>query len=261
MGNRVNARGEAATARVLGNGVDGLGGIGAAYVWAIICCGGVAVAHACYVTATAGIDSGWLIFAGLTLCSAWLTLRMPAVPVSFSISDTFTCATAILFGPDAATTLVVIDALAISARLPTIRVAPRRLLFNVTGPALAMAGAARLFFLLAQARPLVTDPGSITQHVWALLAFAGAYFLLNTGVVARAVAFERRERFLRIWLEHFAPLWLTYFGGATTAGLSSLLGYSTHLNLPVLVLLAPVPLPSTRRSAPAWDERAITSRI
>ncbi len=223
------------------NPSEGFTRTGRLYVWAVIASGTVAVTHAVYVGVIVGWGAAWWLFAGLTVCAAWLTLRMSAVPVSFSIADTFTSATAILFGPDAATVVVVLDAAVISARLSTIRSAPRRLLFNMTGPSLAMAVSARLFFAMAQTGPLVGAPGRITEHVYALLAFAAAYFVFNTALVARAVAFERQERFARVWLEHFAPLWLTYFGGATTGGLIILLAYSTHLNLPVLVLLAPLP--------------------
>lgn len=40
----------------------------------------------------------WLILVGLTLLAALVTLRIPTVPVSFSISDTFTITGTLLFG-------------------------------------------------------------------------------------------------------------------------------------------------------------------
>jgi len=68
------------------------------------------------------------------------SLRMRHVPISFSISDTFTIAAALLFGPAAGTVVVVIDALVMSLRIArggasgmTVRV-----VFNAASTALAM---------------------------------------------------------------------------------------------------------------------------
>src|SRR5262249_54515561 len=59
----------------------------------------------------------WFVLLGLTIMTGWSTLRMRDVPISFSISDTFTIAAALLFGPAAGTIIVVVDALVISLRI------------------------------------------------------------------------------------------------------------------------------------------------
>src|SRR5256885_15668685 len=88
---------------------------------------------------------GWFILAVFTFSSGAATLRMPAVPVSFSISDTFTITAALLFGPAAGAILVALDSLAISMRLRPEHRSWSRVLFNATAPALAMWVAANTF--------------------------------------------------------------------------------------------------------------------
>ena len=43
----------------------------------------------------------WLVLIGLTIASGFAMLRIPAMPISFSISDTFNIAASLLFGPSA----------------------------------------------------------------------------------------------------------------------------------------------------------------
>ena len=49
--------------------------------------------------------------AGLTFLSGWLSVKLPTVSASISISETFVFAGTLLFGPSAGTVLVVLDAL------------------------------------------------------------------------------------------------------------------------------------------------------
>ena len=63
------------------------------------------------------VGSGWFVLVGLTMATAWSTLRMRNVQVSFSISDTFPIAGALLFGPAAGTVLVMLEALVASLRV------------------------------------------------------------------------------------------------------------------------------------------------
>ena len=184
----------------------------------------------------------WLMLVVLTAVSGWATLRLRAIPASFSISDTFTIAAALLFGPAAGAVTVAVDALVMSLRLaaggrqPT----PVRVLFNVTVPALTMWMAAQMFFASADVGPLAHAPGTIRRVLAPLGLFALLYFVLNTGLVATAVALERRANVVSIWRDHFAPLWLTYFGGASLAAVFVLMAVAQVIDLSALMLVLPL---------------------
>ena len=184
----------------------------------------------------------WLMLLALTAVSGWATLRLRAIPASFSISDTFTIAAALLFGPAAGAVTVAVDALVMSLRLATggRQPAPVRVLFNVTVPALTMWIAAQLFFVSADVGPLAHAPGTIRGVLVPLGLFALLYFVLNTGLVATAVALERRASAVSIWRKHFAPLWLTYFGGASLAGVFVLMAVAQVIDLSALMLVLPL---------------------
>ena len=206
-----------------------------------------AVAAGAYVLANAvgavirsTVDSTFFVLAGLTLATGWARLRMREVPVSFSISDTFTIAGALLYGPAAGAVLVTLDAMVMSLRLTRSSAFPVRVLFNATSTALAMWLAAQLFFVTSGTGPLASQPGTIREVIGPLLLFATAYFILNTGLVATAVAYERHAGVTAIWRQYFSALWLTYFGGAAIAGVLVLMTVARVVDVTTLSLILPL---------------------
>jgi PAS domain S-box-containing protein len=184
--------------------------------------------------------STWYVLVVLTIATGWAMFRMPAVPVSFSISDTFTITAALLFGPAAGAVLVGVDGLIISFGLMRRYRTATRILFNITAPALAMWVSARLFFFLAGTAPLAAEPATIRLVVVPLGVFVALYFLLNTGLVALAVAGEQHASVRKVWREHFFPLWLAYFGGASIASLLVLLMAARVAGLEAITLVLPL---------------------
>ena len=183
-----------------------------AFLAAVILAGSFVLAWSLMDLSVQPIAPQWLMLVALTGVSGWATLRLRAIPASFSISDTFTIAAALLFGPAAGAVTVAADALVMSMRLATggRQPAPVRVLFNVTVPALTMWIAAQVFFTSAGVGPLAHAPVTIRRVLAPLGLFALLYFVLNTGLVATAVALERRANVVSIWRDDFAPLWLTY---------------------------------------------------
>jgi putative nucleotidyltransferase with HDIG domain len=210
----------------------------------IVVAGVAVVGVSVFQLANAPLDVRWFVLAGLTVLSGSATLRLPGTAVSFSISDSFTMAAALLFGPAAGTVTVAIDGLVISRRLARRPIPARRVFYNATAPPLAMWCAAQVFLWLAGTGTDGVARGEITfvQFIGPLIIFASVFFILNTGLVAVAIAFEQRVSPLQFWREHFCGLWLTYYGGAAVAAQLIVLVQQGHDGLFVLLLLAPIPL-------------------
>src|SRR5262245_24889479 len=88
-----------------------------AYLAFVIAIGVVVFATSAAELAAAPFAPMWLVFALLTLVTGWATVRMPGFPISVSLSDTFTMAAALLFGPAAGAVLAGADALVMSLGL------------------------------------------------------------------------------------------------------------------------------------------------
>jgi hypothetical protein len=96
----------------------------------VITLGALAVGHALWLTTTSPPDGRWLVLCVLTLTGAIATLRMRATRISFSISDTFTFAALLLFGPAPATITASLEAMTISCLLSREQRRPSRVAFG-----------------------------------------------------------------------------------------------------------------------------------
>ncbi len=212
----------------------------AVYSAAISAAGVLVVTHSIVSIAGAPIEYGWLLLLALAGASGWATLRIPGMPISFSISDLFTVASAMLFGPAAGALTAGLDGLVLSLRMAVTRRSVARLAFNVSAPALANFAAAHAFAALADDPGHVDGPLTAIRLLGALGVFAGVAYGLNTGLVATAVALDGRTGIADVWRRHFSGLWVNHLGGAFGGMLLMLLG-RVH-TLDVVLLFVPLPV-------------------
>ena len=180
----------------------------------VVGAGIVAILYSLHAIATANPSWEWLIFAALTLFTGSFTIRIPALPASISISETFIFTCVVLFGPAPGVVTMALDGLIISGRR---RHNLQRTLFNATEPALSIWVASQLFFAMAGVVPLQQHPASVGALIVPLLVMTAVYFLLNSGLTAMAVAFETSSSAWSLWRHHFLWLSLNYFAGGSVA--------------------------------------------
>jgi len=198
---------------------NNLSDAGRLYVAAVSAAGILIVLHSLYVMTSGPIGYQWFVLAGLTLLSGSFTVRIPTIPARLSVSETFVFAAALLFGPAAATVIVVLDSLIISLWLKRASRHISRVLFNMAAPSIAIWAATYAFFAFAQVPPLAVKPQPMLSLVAPLLLLALLYFLLNSWLIAGAVGFEKRISPFFVWRDNFLWLSLNYFSGASVAAL------------------------------------------
>lgn len=209
------------------------------YLASVIVIGITVIAHSLARTLANPPGFEWLVLAALTLFSGSFTVKIPALSARLSVSETFVFASALLFGPEAGTLTVVLDALVIVFWRSR---SPWRVLFNITAPAVAFWISAVSFFALAQIAPGAASERDLGELVAPLFIFASLYFLINTWLVAGALAWERGLFAPTIWLKNFAALSINYFVGSSVAIL--LVGYTKRIDLTVLSIIIPLLLVS-----------------
>jgi putative nucleotidyltransferase with HDIG domain len=185
----------------------------------VIVAGAAAVLASIYELYASPVGHQWFILAGLTVISGSATVKLPSIPASLSVSETFVFTSVLLFGAPAGTLTVALDGLIISLWLTKRRKELYRVLFNMAAPAISIWVSAKLFFLMAGIRPLVHQPAGISEFLLPLILFTILYFALNSWLIAWAVSFETREPASFIWRTHFLWLSLNFFCGASVAAL------------------------------------------
>ena len=85
------------------------------------------------------------------------------------------------------------------------------------------------------------NPGAIlelTSLLGPLFALASIYFLVNTGLLAIALGFERQTSPWALWREHLSWFSLNYLGGVSVAAL--LVSYSRSIDLATVGIILPL---------------------
>lgn len=205
----------------------------------IIAAGLAVTAHSALSVVFRPVPKEWLLLAALTLLTGSFTVKIPSVAARISVSDAFVFAAVLLFGPAAATVIVALDSFVISLWTKSEHRSTTRSLFNLSAVALAIWLAASAFFALAGVPAGSVDRLlPLDRHLLELLALASLYFLLNSGLVAGALAFERHANPLMLWWQNFPWFSLNYFGGVSVAAL--LVSYSRSVDVRAIAIILPL---------------------
>ena len=223
-----------------------LSGSSRLYISVVVAAGVCVVLESLYAISRAPVDANWLVLAVLTLLSGSFTVRIPGIPARLSVSETFVFAAALLFGPPAATMIVVLDTLVISFWLGRQSSPPwARLTFNLAAAAVAIWVATHAFYYCTGIAPLSVAPSPIIRLLPWLFLLATVYFLLNSWLVAIVVGLQKRRSPLSVWRQSFLWLSLNYYSGASVAALilpylvqagDAAFMYVAGVILPVLVI-------------------------
>jgi diguanylate cyclase (GGDEF)-like protein/putative nucleotidyltransferase with HDIG domain len=188
-----------------------------AYVVLVVATGALALADSAYRVAAHPPVWTWLLFAAFTLISGTLTIKIPSITATISVSEMFVFTAVILFGTAPATVIVGLDGLILSLASRSRKL--HRVLFSVAEPSASIWIASSVFFTVAHVKPLseyaVAPP--IAPLVAPLVLLAVTYFLLNSWLMAIAIGLEKHKSPFHVWREHFLWLCLNYFGGASVA--------------------------------------------
>lgn len=210
------------------------------YVAIVTSLGVLAIADSVYALYTNPIGWNWFVLALLTLISGAATIRLPSVPATISISETFVFTSVLLYGTPAGVVTVALDALIISLGLAKRGHPFYRIAFNVGALPAALWISSHIFYATSPFAPLSTVDGPIpiATLLTPLTIFAVSYFLLNSSLIVGAISLEKGLSPFKLWRDNFALLSLNYFGGASVAAL--LVSYTRNIDFAYLAFVLPL---------------------
>lgn len=210
--------------------------IGRWYLCAVIGAGALAIGRSIFVLVQQPADPDWVILAALVALSGSFSIKVPSVNARLSVSEAFVFAAVLLFGPSVGTIIVALDSLILTSWLKRSSRSALRAVFNMASGALAISLAAGLLGWLLPIVPAASAP--LDQLLVPVLAFALAYFGINSWLIAMAVAIEQHRSPADIWRTNFLWLSLNYLGGASVALV--LVSYTREINLTALGVIVPL---------------------
>ena len=210
------------------------------YIATVVVLGGLVLLDSIRALFVTPIAPQWLALATLTVVTSSFSVKLPSVSAYLSVSEAFVFASAILFGPTAAVHTVLIETLVILFWMDARGRVLHRVLFSIAAPALALRAAMALSYLhpaLTIYAP-TTAPLTLVDFTTPLLMLTVAYFLINSWLVAIAIALQQGASPLSTWKTHFAWLAVNAFSGASVAAIIVL--YGRNLDLRTVAIILPL---------------------
>src|SRR5665213_603249 len=169
------------------------------YVTAVVLTGAAVLAHSVHSLYVDPIGKQWFVLATLTLLTGSFTVKVPSTNASLSVSETFVFASVLLFGAAAGAITVLLECLIILFWMKPQRRSVRVVLFNMAAPAIAIWVAASIFFVTSGIEPYSKHGTPLPSLFIPLLGFTALYFVLDSWLVAIALACEPGRDALQTW--------------------------------------------------------------
>ena len=160
---------------------------------------------------------GYIVFSPLTLAFASrVQVRIPGVKSHISVSDTFIFIAILVFGGNAGILLATLDTTFSSAKVSKTRLTH---FFNISVSVVTTF--VTVWCLRTVFGPL-KNLGSLeftTQYVAAVCLMGMLQYVTNSGLIAVCVALRAKKPVWRMWKDNFLWTSITYFAGASAAGI------------------------------------------
>src|SRR5258706_9378102 len=205
------------------------------YVGLVALAGSVVLIHSAGDLIQLSHSWQWILLGACSILTGSFALNIASVSASISVADTFSIATALLFGPSAAAVVLAADTGVLSWRKGH---SWDRVVFNMAAPALSIWTAGTGFFRITGVGPLAQSSLPSASLVGPLACLTIVYFVLNSGFTAIAVGLEAKHSIPRIWREHFLWLAIGYLAAGSMAFCVVLV--SQLLSLVAVVIVAPL---------------------
>src|SRR3990172_7595604 len=168
------------------------------YVACVIIAGGIVVLRSALALYDEPVDRQWLLLAALTLLSGSITVKIPSVAATLSVSEAFVFTSVLIFGRAAGTVTAALDGLILSLWLRRKTQPLHRVFFNAAATSLSLWVGASLFLSLLAPE---ADAGSVdlARLLLPLGVFTAVYFLLDSSLVAVAIALDQGLSAIEVW--------------------------------------------------------------
>ena len=208
-------------------------------MWSLVTAGAAIVIISVYSLSFRDLDEQFLVLCLMTMASSIIAIKIPRVSGRITVSDTFVFLTMLLYGGPAA---VLVSALeGISATL-IISKRPRTVLFNSALLAISTCLKAAVLQWTIGPPAKVIEKGFTDKFFLAVCVMALFQYVANTSLIAVEKASQIKESMWTTWRIHYLWTSITYFAGASAAGIVAILirtygFYAVVATVPIIFII------------------------
>ena len=195
-----------------------------AYMWAVIAAAAIIILYCAIRLPIERLDILFFALAVFTIAvGSRLTVRIPRISGHISVSDTFFFLTILVYGGEAAVLLAAADTLCLSLRFSKkeIPITPLTIVFNSAMMACAtFLTFVSLWLIFGDIRALRQGQFS-GSFVAALCIMPLVQYVGNSTLAAIHTSLKMNEPLRQVWRKYYLWSSITFFAGASAAGISS----------------------------------------
>ena len=212
---------------------------GHVYMWSLVTAGAVIVLGSLYALSVRDLDPRFLFLCLMVMASSLVAIKIPKVSGRITVADTFVFLTMLLYGGAAA---ILVSALEGVAATLIISKRPRTILFN------SAILATSTFFTVAVLYWAYGPPGHIVDERFsarffgAICTMALVQYMANTILIAIEKSSKIKESVWNTWRTYYLWTSVTYFAGASAAGIIAILMrtygfYAVVATVPIILII------------------------
>jgi signal transduction histidine kinase/ActR/RegA family two-component response regulator len=212
---------------------------GQLYMWSLVVGGAAIVLGSVYELPFGSLDAGFIFLCLMVIASSLIAIRIPRVSGRITVADTFVFLTMLLYGGSAA---ILVSALEGVAATLIISKRPRTILFNSAILATSTFFTVAVLNWVLGPPSKVVDKGFTAVFFGAVCTMALVQYIANTTLIAIEKASKIKESTWQTWRTYYLWTSVTYFAGASAAGIIAILiktygFYAVVATVPIILII------------------------
>jgi signal transduction histidine kinase len=209
------------------------------YMWSLVVFGSAVLLASLYRIPFDRIDLRLLLLALLVAASSLVAVRIPRVSGRITVTDTFIFLTMLLYGGE---TAIVMSALEGVCTTLLISKKPRTICFNSAILAMSTFCTASVLTLVIGPPTNIVTVGFSASFFIAICVMAIVQYVANSGLIAVEKSYKIHESVWHTWKTYYLWTSVTYFAGASAAGIIANLihtygFYAVVATFPIIVII------------------------
>ena len=212
---------------------------GHVYMWSLVTAGAVIVLASLYALPFRTLDAGFIFLCLSVMASSLVAIKIPKVSGRITVADTFVFLTLLLYGGAAA---ILVSALEGVAATLIISKRPRTILFNSAILATSTFFTVAVLFWVVGPPANIIDDRFSARFFGAVCLMAMVQYIANTTLIAIEKSSKIKESIWNTWRTYYLWTSVTYFAGASAAGIIAILMRTTNFyavvaTVPIILII------------------------
>ena len=208
---------------------------GQIYVWSLMITGLAVILVSIYLLPYQSLDARFFFLCLMVMASSLIAIRIPRVSGRITVADTFIFLGLLMYGGVAAILLSALEGIAVTV---IISKKPRVFLLNSAILATSTFFTSIVLYFVFGPPALLANSGFSSTFLYAICLMGFAQYIANTVLISIEKSSKIKESVWNTWRTYYLWTSVTYFAGASTAGIVAIL--ITRHGFYAVVAIAPI---------------------